>query len=659
MRIALVGNPNVGKSTIFNFLTGMHQHTGNWTGKTVDIAKGYKKCNNTIYEFIDLPGVYSLMAHSKEEEVTRDFIYFDNYDALLIVCDAVSLEKNLNLVLNVLEVTDKVIICINLIDEAKKKGIEIKYKELSNLLNVPILPVIAKEKRGLDKIIDSLDNLYKCPNIAYKPYYNNIIENSIIMLSDYTTNRAEALKLISDKTFIKNYGNEEKLNIKINKIRKYLFDSGIEDVNDTISTKIQNISKSLVDKTVLFHKKDYNKRDIFIDKIVTNKIFSYPFMLLLIMFIFYLTIKGANYPSDALYSLFFSFDDYLISFLNFIYMPSLITDILINGIYKTVATVISVMLPPTVIFFFLFSFFEDLGLLPRIAFNLDNVFSKCGSCGKQALTMSMGFGCNAVAVMGGRIIDSKRERLLAIITNSFIPCNGRFPILITIISLFIITKTNTLLSSIVLTLLILFSILFTFLITKILSITALKGEKSSFTLELPPYRLPKIRSVFIHSVTNRTLSILKRAIYISVPFGIIIWLMTNIKINDNSLFLVVSNYLNPISSLFGLDGIIILAFILGLPASEIIIPLMIMGYMNTDFLIDISSLNNIKMVLLNNGWTVKTALCTLIFTILHYPCMTTILTIFKETKSLKFTFYSIFIPLFCGLLLCFIINLIL
>ena len=659
MRIALVGNPNVGKSTIFNFLTGMHQHTGNWTGKTVDIAKGYKKCNNTIYEFIDLPGVYSLMAHSKEEEVTRDFIYFDNYDALLIVCDAVSLEKNLNLVLNVLEVTDKVIICINLIDEAKKKGIEIKYKELSNLLNVPILPVIAKEKRGLDKIIDSLDNLYKCRNIAYKPYYNNIIENSIIMLSDYTTNRAEALKLISDKTFIKNYGNEEKLNIKINKIRKYLFDSGIEDVNDTISTKIQNISKSLVDKTVLFHKKDYNKRDIFIDKIVTNKIFSYPFMLLLIMFIFYLTIKGANYPSDALYSLFFSFDDYLISFLNFIYMPSLITDILINGIYKTVATVISVMLPPTVIFFFLFSFFEDLGLLPRIAFNLDNVFSKCGSCGKQALTMSMGFGCNAVAVMGGRIIDSKRERLLAIITNSFIPCNGRFPILITIISLFIITKTNTLLSSIVLTLLILFSILFTFLITKILSITALKGEKSSFTLELPPYRLPKIRSVFIHSVTNRTLSILKRAIYISVPFGIIIWLMTNIKINDNSLFLVVSNYLNPISSLFGLDGIIILAFILGLPASEIIIPLMIMGYMNTDFLIDISSLNNIKMVLLNNGWTVKTALCTLIFTILHYPCMTTILTIFKETKSLKFTFYSIFIPLFCGLLLCFIINLIL
>lgn len=659
MRIALVGNPNVGKSTIFNFLTGMHQHTGNWTGKTVDIAKGYKKCNNTIYEFIDLPGVYSLMAHSKEEEVTRDFIYFDNYDALLIVCDSVSLEKNLNLVLNVLEVTDKVIICINLIDEAKKKGIEIKYKELSNLLNVPILPVIAKEKRGLDKIIDSLDNLYKCPNIAYKPYYNNIIENSIIMLSDYTTNRAEALKLISDKTFIKNYGNEEKLNIKINKIRKYLFDSGIEDVNDTISTKIQNISKSLVDKTVLFHKKDYNKRDIFIDKILTNKILSYPFMLLLIMFIFYLTIKGANYPSDALYSLFFSFDDYLISFLNFIYMPSLITDILINGIYKTVATVISVMLPPTVIFFFLFSFFEDLGLLPRIAFNLDNVFSKCGSCGKQALTMSMGFGCNAVAVMGGRIIDSKRERLLAIITNSFIPCNGRFPILITIISLFIITKTNTLLSSIVLTLLILFSILFTFLITKILSITALKGEKSSFTLELPPYRLPKIRSVFIHSVTNRTLSILKRAIYISVPFGIIIWLMTNIKINDNSLFLVVSNYLNPISSLFGLDGIIILAFILGLPASEIIIPLMIMGYMNTDFLIDISSLNNIKMVLLNNGWTVKTALCTLIFTILHYPCMTTILTIFKETKSLKFTFYSIFIPLFCGLLLCFIINLIL
>lgn len=659
MRIGLVGNPNVGKSTIFNALTGLHQHTGNWTGKTVDTTSGYKTGCDAVYEFIDLPGTYSLMAHSKEEEVTRDFIYFDDYDALLIVCDAVSLERNLNLVLNILEVTDKVVICVNLVDEAKKKGIEIKYKELSHLLNVTVLPVVAKNKEGLDKITEALDSVCENSRVTYKPRYNHTIESAIRMLDDYTSSRAEALKLISDKNFARNYGNDEKLASKLDKIRRYLCDSGVEEINTSISTTIQNISKDIAGKVVVFHKENYNKRDIFIDRILTSRVFGYPLMILLLIFIFYLTIKGANYPSDLLYGLFFTLDDYLIDFFNFIHMPYLVTDVLVNGVYRTMAWVVAVMLPPMLIFFPLFTLLEDLGYLPRVAFNLDNVFSKCGSCGKQALTMSMGFGCNAVAVTGARIIDSKRERILSIITNSFIPCNGRFPILITIISLFIVTSANSFVSSLVLTGLIIFSILFTFLITKILSLTILKGEKSSFTLELPPYRMPKIGSVIIHSVITRALFILKRAVYISASAGLIIWFMANVKIDGDSLLLVTSNFLDPAAALIGLDGVIVLAFILGLPANEIVIPLIIVGYMGAGQLIEPSSLGNLKSLFIDNGWTFTTAICMLVFTIIHFPCMTTIVTIFKETKSLKYTFLSIFIPLGCAIILCFIINLIL
>ncbi len=659
MRIGLVGNPNVGKSTIFNALTGLHQHTGNWTGKTVDTTSGYKTGCDVVYEFIDLPGTYSLMAHSKEEEVTRDFIYFDDYDALLIVCDAVSLERNLNLVLNILEVTDKVVICVNLVDEAKKKGIEIKYKELSHLLNVTVLPVVAKNKEGLDKITEALDSVCENSRVTYKPRYNDAIESAIRMLDDYTSSRAEALKLISDKNFTRNYGNDEKLASKLDKIRRYLRDSGVEEINTSISTTIQNISKDIAGKVVVFHKENYNKRDIFIDRILTSRVFGYPLMILLLIFIFYLTIKGANYPSDLLYGLFFTLDDYLIDFFNFIHIPYLVTDVLVNGVYRTMAWVVAVMLPPMLIFFPLFTLLEDLGYLPRVAFNLDNVFSKCGSCGKQALTMSMGFGCNAVAVTGARIIDSKRERLLSIITNSFIPCNGRFPILITIISLFIVTSANSFVSSLVLTGLIIFSILFTFLITKILSLTILKGEKSSFTLELPPYRMPKIGSVIIHSVITRALFILKRAVYISASAGLVIWFMANVKIDGDSLLLVTSNFLDPAAALIGLDGVIVLAFILGLPANEIVIPLIIVGYMGAGQLIEPSSLGNLKSLFIDNGWTFTTAICMLVFTIIHFPCMTTIVTIFKETKSLKYTLLSIFIPLGCAIILCFIINLIL
>ena len=341
-------------------------------------------------------------------------------------------------------------------------------------------------------------------------------------------------------------------------------------------------------------------------------------------------------------------------------MPKIISDMLIHGVYRTLAWVVSVMLPPMMIFFPLFTLLEDLGYLPRIAFNVDKIFKKCSSCGKQALTMAMGFGCNAVGVCGARIIDSPRERLIAIITNSFVPCNGRFPTLIAIITMFLVgvNSGSSILSVIILMLIILFGILMTFIVSKVLSKTLLKGIPSSFTLELPPYRRPQVGKVIVRSILDRTLFVLARAVSIAIPAGLVIWIMANIKVGNLSLLNYTSNFLNPFASLLGMDGVILLAFILGFPANEIVIPIIIMAYMATGTLTDYSNLSDLKMLLVNNGWTITTAISVMLFSLMHWPCSTTCLTIKKETKSNKWTFISILVPTLCGIVICFVFNLI-
>ena len=318
------------------------------------------------------------------------------------------------------------------------------------------------------------------------------------------------------------------------------------------------------------------------------------------------------------------------------------------------------MLPPMMIFFPLFTLLEDLGYLPRIAFNVDKVFKKCSSCGKQALTMAMGFGCNAVGVCGARIIDSPRERLIAIITNSFVPCNGRFPTLIAIITMFLVgvNKGGSVLSVIILMGVILFGIFMTFVVSKVLSKTLLKGVPSSFTLELPPYRKPQVGKVIVRSILDRTLFVLGRAVSIAIPAGLIIWMMANIKIGNISLLNHTSNFLDPFATLLGMDGVILLAFILGFPANEIVIPIIIMAYMATGTLTDYSNLNDLKTLLIDNGWTITTAISVMLFSLMHWPCSTTCLTIKKETKSNKWTFISILVPTLCGIVICFVFNLI-
>ena len=445
------------------------------------------------------------------------------------------------------------------------------------------------------------------------------------------------------------------INIAQEHLQKHNIDTAT--IKDQIVSSLVHIAENICQDVVTYEDASYNQKDRKIDHILTSRWTGYPIMLALLAIIFWLTMTGANYPSQILSDILFYIQDRLTDLFMYFHTPAWLHGVLVLGIYRVLAWVVSVMLPPMAIFFPLFTLLEDVGYLPRIAYNLDKPFKCCCACGKQALTMCMGFGCNAAGVIGCRIIDSPRERLLAIITNNFVPCNGRFPTLIAIITMFFVGSAgifSSVLSALFLTGLILLGIIMTFMVTKCLSKTLLKGVPSSFTLELPPYRKPQIGKIIIRSLFDRTLFVLGRAVCVAIPAGLIIWLMANIMIGDMSLLNHCAQFLDPFAKLLGLDGVILIAFILGLPANEIVVPIIIMAYLAQGTILDMSNLVELKALLVQNGWTWITAISTMLFSLMHWPCSTTLMTIKKETGSWKWSIVSFVVPTLIGLLVCFL-----
>lgn len=680
--IAIAGNPNVGKSTVFNALTGLNRHTGNWPGKTVTNAQGYCKSGKNSFVLVDIPGTYSLMAHSAEEEVARNFICFAEPDAVAVICDATCLERNFNLVLQITEISKRVIVCVNLMDEARRKKIRIDTRLLSERLGVPVIGITARKKRTLGVMLKELDRLVDnvCDRPHFKVSYPAVIEQAVSevepeikrILKNAVNARWLALKLLDpdialineiNSRFGKAFLNNPALFAALERARGLLENAGIDNgkLKDMTVSAVVSAAESICEGAVIYEKNRYSDLDRRLDGIFTGKITGYPFMLLLLAVIFWLTVVGANYPSELLSRLFLYIGDKLAYIFKVLKVPDFLYGALIDGVYRVLTWVVSVMLPPMAIFFPLFTVLEDSGYLPRVAYNLDKPFKQCGACGKQALTLCMGFGCNAAGVVGCRIIDSPRERLLAVLTNNFTPCNGRFPILISVAGMLFISggtgELSSAVSAAVLTAAVAFSVAVTLLVTKLLSKTLLKGVPSSFTLELPPYRKPQIGKAVIRSVLDRTVFVLGRAAAVAAPAGLIIWLTANVTVNGSTLLDICSGFLEPVGRLMGLDGVILTAFILGFPANETVIPIIIMAYMSSGTVAEAGSLAEIGSLFASNGWTAVTAVNVMLFSIMHWPCSTTLLTIKKETGSLKWTALAAVLPTVAGMAACMLVNL--
>ena len=654
--VALAGNPNVGKSTLFNSLTGLRQHTGNWPGKTVCLAQG--RCRNRDLTLVDLPGTYSLLSHSPEEQVARSYLCSGKAERVIVVCDGTTLERNLVLVLQILEITPKVLVCVNLLDEARRKGIQLDLPLLSKRLGVPVVGVAAREKRSAAKVLSALDRQSggEAPlQTAYPSEIEAALEKILPTLPEGSLpRRFLALKLLEgDPAMLEELSpwlHAEALEAA-RQAREALAQTYPGDaLTDALASAGVRLA-ARVAQGVVRQTEGKGDRDRRIDRILTSRYFGYPAMLALLALVFWLTIVGTNYISSWLQSLLNEGETLLTRGFTALGAPDWLHGLLILGGYRTTAWVCAVMLPPMAIFFPLFTLLEDAGYLPRVAYLLDRPFQCCRGCGKQALSMCMGLGCNAAGVVGCRIIDSPRERLLAVLTNSFMPCNGRFPLIITLLTLFAPASLGALGQAALLTMVIVFSVAVTLGVTWCLSRTLLRGKVSAFALELPPYRVPQVGSVLLRSVLDRTVFVLGRALAVACPAGMLLWGLANVRLPGGTLLTLCAGALEPLGRIMGLDGVLLLSFLLGFPANEIVLPIALMGYLGSSSLTAVHT-EGLLEILLAQGWTWKRAGSMLLFTLLHWPCSTTLLTIRKETGSLRWTALAALLPTAIGFFLC-------
>jgi ferrous iron transport protein B len=723
--VALAGNPNTGKSTVFNALTGLRQHTGNWPGKTVTRAEGGFHFGDERFKLVDLPGTYSLLSSSKDEDVARDFILFGKPDVTVIVVDATRLERNLNLVLQVLEITDRAVVCLNLIDEAKRHGLKVDERRLARDLGVPVVPTSARFGEGLDELNQAIHQVatgeFVCrprrvgrevphvsravatlagqvesafpglPNVDWialrlldgdERIADAIREGELGDLHDHEASLLRAATPPEDSQAPDEQqplaSEAQTAGRDLAAERATLLESASSlrwqigpDYHQSVMEGIYEAAARIADRAVTRSgEKPKFDLDAAIDRLVTSRTFGFPLMLLMLTVVFWITIAGANLPSRVLGGLLLdTVHPALKNGAAAIGMPWWLDGLLIDGMYLATAWVVSVMLPPMAIFFPLFTLLEDFGYLPRVAFNLDSMFKRVGAHGKQALTMSMGFGCNAAGVIATRIIESPRERLIAIITNNFALCNGRWPTQILVATIFIGGLAPAYLAGLISALAVVavavLGVFLSFATSWLLSRTVLRGEVSTFSLELPPYRPPRVLQTIYTSLIDRTLYVLWRAVVFALPAGAVIWLISNISVGGTTLAEYAIRLLNPLGVLIGLSGIILLAYVIAIPANEIVIPTILMlivlvaglhgvGH-GAGVMFELNSEADTASLLRAGGFNLLMALNLMLFSLVHNPCSTTIYTIWKETGSRKWTTISALLPVVMGFALCFVV----
>ena len=771
--VALAGNPNVGKTTVFNALTGLRQHTGNWPGKTVARAEGTFAHAGRRVKVVDLPGAYSLHAGSADEEVARDFLLFGRPDATVVVVDAMRLERNLNLALQIMEITDRAVVCLNLVDEARRHGVSVDAKRLERELGVPVVETVARHGEGVPQLLDAAVSVASCERRT-APYRTRshpagvreavaavepLIEVEFPRLPNA---RWVALRLLnadegvaeavrsgeigeigeigkigsgeigggtdsggigsreigsgetgsgetgsafdeigstetgSDETGSRDASSGE-TNTSSGELgreppradtgngapppptararildaatrQRWKLGAGFHDLlAENLYREAERIAGAVVRRDAKTAGRVFDRK---LDRWLTCRVTGFPLMLAILAAVFWTTIAGANVPSAMLATLLVDgLHPVLNDFGAWVGMPWWLSGFLFDGVYLATAWVVSVMLPPMAIFFPLFTLLEDFGYLPRVAFNLDSLFRRAGAHGKQALTMSMGFGCNAAGVVATRVIDSPRERLIAVVTNNFSLCNGRWPTQILVASIFIGALAPPRLAGAVsagaVVGVALLGIAFMFLVSWGLSRTALRGEATTFSLELPPYRPPRILKTLYTSVIDRTLIILWRAVLFAVPAGAAIWLLANISVAGASLAQHGIDLLDPFGLLVGLNGVILLAYVIAVPANEIVIPTVLMLTVaalgspelgaGAGVIFESDSPVEVEGLLRAGGWTLLTGVNLMLFSLLHNPCSTTIYTIYKETGSVRWTALSALLPLVLGFVTCFLV----